>query len=76
MPFEIAIHPTSLRVRCSTKLLEGQSTEEYEEIPFIVPANDPNALGPTNYILQTDQSAVVRFKIKTKGLFTRLSGLR
>ncbi len=71
MPFEVAISPSTLSVRGNATLLEGQSTADFNEVPAIIP---PATKGPSNSIIQRDQSICVRFRWQTRGIFTAFLG--
>lgn len=66
MPLEIAVNPTSLTIRANARILEGQSTQDFEESPNI-PL--PQQYGGTNRIIQNDQPFKVRFNWRTAGPF-------
>ncbi len=69
MFFEIALHPSDLKVHGHTILLEGQSTEGTEEIPKLPDSDD---YGPTNRLIQRDQFFHVFLKFTVKGRLAKL----
>lgn len=71
MAFELAISPDHLRVYGYSRIFEGQSTDDFNEIPDI-PANVKK--GRTNYIIQDDQSFCVQFNWRILGIFANFLG--